>query len=84
MVNCCGHEMSSSVSGQGQQPLMRSAPELVNTGDLQCGALWLCGIASCVFTGTQKCSYVGSEPQVQLGKGNMGESWGVPSSENKE
>lgn len=56
------------------QPLMTLAPELVKARDLQGSALWLCGIVSCVYIGTEKSSYVGSEPQVQLEKGCMGES----------
>lgn len=62
---------------------MMSAPDLVNAGDLQGSALWLCGIASCVSIGTEKSSSVGSEPQVQLEKGHVGGKLGVPSSENQ-
>lgn len=72
-----------SLSGPCQQPLMMLAPELVNAYGLLGSALWLCGIASCVFIGTEKPSCVGIEPLVQLEKGCLGESWGVPSSENK-
>lgn len=50
--------------------MMMLAPELVN-GDLKRSALWLCGIASRVFLVTEKSSYVGSEPLVQLEKGRM-------------
>lgn len=53
---------------------MTLAPELVKARDLQCSALWLCGIVSCVFIGTEKSSYVGSEPRVQPEKGCMGEA----------
>lgn len=51
--------------------MMMLAPELVNAGDLKRSALWLCGIASRVFLVTEKSSYVGSEPLVQLEKGRM-------------
>lgn len=69
--------MSSSVSGQCQQPLMMLAPDLVNAGDLRCSALWLCGIASCVSIGTEKSSYVGEGAPGSTGEGVHGGKLGL-------
>lgn len=77
MVNCCGHEMSSSVSDQCQQPLMMLAPDLVDAGDLRCSAVWLCGIAICVFIETEEASYVGgASPWYHWRRGAWGEKLG--------